>query len=136
MHGRTRLNEATPRGSRHDWWGVVLEAPDAQELARFYSALLDWPIDKSEPGFATIAPGEGVAYISFQTAPSYARPVWPSADGSQQIMMHLDVEVDDLDVAVAAAIELGAEQAEFQPQTDVRVMLDPAGHPFCLYVGS
>jgi hypothetical protein len=21
-----------------------------------------------------------------------------------------------------------------QPQDDVRVMLDPAGHPFCLYV--
>jgi Glyoxalase-like domain len=24
--------------------------------------------------------------------------------------------------------------AEFQPQEDVRVYLDPAGHPFCLYV--
>jgi len=23
--------------------------------------------------------------------------------------------------------------AAFQPQDDVRVMLDPAGHPFCLY---
>jgi hypothetical protein len=28
------------------------------------------------------------------------------------------------------------ELAEFQPQDDVRVYLDPAGHPFCLYVGS
>jgi hypothetical protein len=25
--------------------------------------------------------------------------------------------------------------AGFQPQDHVRVLLDPAGHPFCLYVG-
>jgi hypothetical protein len=29
---------------------------------------------------------------------------------------------------------VGAEQASYQPQEHVRVMLDPAGHPFCLYV--
>jgi len=28
---------------------------------------------------------------------------------------------------------VGAEQAEYQPQETVRVMFDPAGHPFCLY---
>ena len=27
----------------------------------------------------------------------------------------------------------GARPAELQPQADVRVMLDPAGHPFCLF---
>jgi Glyoxalase-like domain len=48
-------------------------------------------------------------------------------------MMHLDIAVDDLEPAVAGALALGATQSEFQPQDDVRVMLDPAGHPFCLY---
>jgi hypothetical protein len=76
-----------------------------------------------------------VSYIAFNSSREYVRPVWPPADGQQQMMMHLDVEVDDLDVAVAAAVELGATVAEFQPQEAVRVMLDPAGHPFCLYVG-
>jgi hypothetical protein len=52
------------------------------------------------------------------------------------MMLHLDLEVDDLDVAVAYAVEVGAELAEFQPQDDVRVMLHPVGHPFCLYVDS
>lgn len=52
------------------------------------------------------------------------------------MMMHLDLEVDDLDQAVAHAVDVGAELASFQPQADVRVMLDPAGHPFCLYLGS
>ncbi|MEJ7707659.1 MAG: VOC family protein [Nocardioidaceae bacterium] len=49
------------------------------------------------------------------------------------MMMHLDFEVVDLDAAVAHALELGAEQAEHQPQTDMQVLLDPAGHAFCLY---
>jgi hypothetical protein len=48
--------------------------------------------------------------------------------------MHLDLQVDDLDEAVAHAVEAGAELASFQPQEKVRVMLDPAGHPFCLYL--
>nr|WP_166389321.1 VOC family protein [Nocardioides ochotonae] len=47
--------------------------------------------------------------------------------------LHLDIEVDDLEQAVAYAVEVGAEQAKYQPQETVRVMLDPAGHPFCLY---
>ena len=29
-----------------------------------------------------------------------------------------------------------ATLADFQPQKDVRVLLDPAGHPFCLYADS
>ena len=32
------------------------------------------------------------------------------------------------------AIRAGAVLAEFQPQLDVRVMVDPAGHPFCLFL--
>ena len=49
------------------------------------------------------------------------------------MMMHIDIAVDDLAVAVADAVSLVATLAEFQPQEDVRVLLDPAGHPFCLY---
>ena len=30
--------------------------------------------------------------------------------------------------------ELGASVADYQPQDHVRVMVDPVGHPFCLYV--
>jgi catechol 2,3-dioxygenase-like lactoylglutathione lyase family enzyme len=116
------------------WWGVVLEAPDAPSLARFYSQLLGWPIDKEEPSWATIGP-TGEAYIAFQTSPEYVPPVWPPEDGRQQMMMHLDVEVHDLEAAVADAIELGARLADHQPQDNVRVMLDPVGHPFCLYLG-
>ncbi len=47
-------------------------------------------------------------------------------------MMHLDIQVDDLDAATVDAVDLGARAAEFQPQANVRDLLDPAGRPFCL----
>lgn len=50
------------------------------------------------------------------------------------MMMHLDIEVDDLPSAADHALALGASVADFQPQADVRVLFDPAGHPFCLFV--
>lgn len=120
--------------SRSDWWGVVLDAPDGPALAHFYATLLGWEIASEEPGYATIGPSDGVAYLGFQSSDGYQPPVWPPADGEQQMMLHLDFEVSDLDAAVGHASELGARQAGFQPQDNVRVMLDPAGHPFCLYV--
>jgi hypothetical protein len=133
MRGRIKSDDTTPRMSRHDWWGVVLDAPHAGELARFYARLLDWKVAKDEGDWATVGAPDGVAYLGFQTSEGYQTPVWPNAEAAQQMMMHLDFEVSDLETAVAHAIELGATQADFQPQDNVRVMLDPAGHPFCLY---
>jgi len=49
--------------------------------------------------------------------------------------MHPEIKVDDLEASVAHAVALGAALASFQPQDDVRVCLDPAGHPFCLFLG-
>lgn len=49
-------------------------------------------------------------------------------------MEHLDIAVGDLDASVAWATDAGAALADYQPQDDVRVLLDPAGHPFCLFL--
>jgi catechol-2,3-dioxygenase len=120
--------------SRTDWWGVVLEAPDGVGLANFYANLLGWPVAKQdEYGAAIGVPGTS-SYLAFQSSPDYVPPVWPAAEGRQQMMMHIDVAVDDLAAAVTGAVELGATVAVYQPQEDVRVLLDPAGHPFCLYL--
>ncbi len=118
------------------WWGVVLDAPDGLELARFYQRLLGWELFPDEGGSgAALAPSDEAGYnLGFQTEPDYRRPVWPTEAGEPQMSMHLDIEVDDLEQAVAYAIEVGAVEASYQPQNDVRVMLDPAGHPFCLYL--
>jgi hypothetical protein len=68
----------------------------------------------------------------FQQATDYQAPVWPPADGQQRPMMHFDFQVGALDSAVVEALALGATVAKHQPQDNVRVLLDPAGHPFCL----
>jgi Glyoxalase-like domain len=47
-------------------------------------------------------------------------------------MMHLDFQVGDLEDALAEALALGTTLADHQPQDNVRVLIDPAGHPFCL----
>ena len=114
------------------WWGAAIEAPDPGALARFYSELLGWPIGHEEPGTAILAAPGGSSYVVFQQATDYRPPVWPPADGEQRPMMHLDFQVGDLDSAVDDALALGATPASSQPQENVRVLLDPAGHPFCL----
>jgi len=113
------------------WWGVAIEAPDPGALARFYSLLLGWPIGHEEPGTAILATPEG-SFMVFQQADGYQRPTWPPVGGQQRPMMHFDFQVADLDSATAEAVELGAVLAETQPQPNVRVLFDPAGHPFCL----
>ena len=71
--------------------------------------------------------------LGFQTEEHHVRPVWPGGTGEQQMQLHLDLQVTDLAAAVEDAVALGATPAEFQPQDDVLVLLDPAGHHFCLY---
>jgi catechol 2,3-dioxygenase-like lactoylglutathione lyase family enzyme len=114
------------------WWGAAIEAPDPLALARFYSELLGWPIGHEEPGTAIVPAPGGASFLVFQQANGYRSPVWPPVDGEQRPMMHLDFQVGDLESAVAEALALGATVAPTQPQQNVRVLLDPAGHPFCL----
>ena len=123
---------------------TVIGSPDPRSLAGFYQRLLGWHVTDSqdpEPGrppqevWVTIRADVGSPGLSFQYEPDHTRPEWPQRTGSQQMQMHLDVVVRDLDAAAAAAQELGATVAAHQPQDDVRVMLDPDGHPFCLFAG-
>lgn len=103
-------------------------------LADFYRKLLTWEVKRSEPDWVLIGSPEGGTHLSFQSETDYQPPVWPERPGEQQKMLHLDIYVDDLDAAGAHALALGATLADFQPQEGVRVYLDPAGHPFCLFI--
>ena len=114
--------------------GVVLDAPDANELAAFYQRLLGWTVAQDKPGWVMLSAPGGSAGLSFQTESRYVRPVWPARDGDQQMSVHLDIRVENLAEASAHAERAGAKMADHQPQEDVRVFVDPAGHPFCLYL--
>ncbi|GAA4108899.1 VOC family protein [Nocardioides fonticola] len=108
---------------------VVLDCPDPEALARFYGAMLEWEVSHPDGEWWAIRAEYGDS-IAFQQVDGYRVPQWPGQEHPQQ--MHLDVVVDDLEVAEAAVIGLGARRHEHQPGTTFRVMLDPAGHPFCL----
>jgi hypothetical protein len=123
--------------------GPVVDCHDAIELATFWSALLDWPIteqasgggpDQPGPSWAKIESPDGLSMVEFQGLWDYRPPVWPNAAGEQQMMIHLDVAVDD-PAAIAWCLEHGATEPEHQGSPNVKVLLDPAGHPFCLFGG-
>ncbi len=122
--------------------GPVLDSPDPRRLAEFYERLLGWEVAASEgprpgsppeDGWAILGSPDGARKIEFQYEPNYVAPTWPPVAGEQLMMMHLDFGVDDVETAVAWAVDAGAAVAPHQPQEDVRVMFDPHGHPFCLF---
>lgn len=113
---------------------TVIGATDPRALARFYSELLGWPVQREEEHWVTVRSPQGGPGLSFQTEPLHRRPVWPGNATDQQMMMHVDIEVEDLEEATAYALSLGATKAHFQPQDDTVVCFDPDGHPFCLWI--
>ena len=113
---------------------VNIDCRDAQAMAEFYGRLLGWAISYRDEDFILMRDPEGGVGLSFQEREDYVPPVWPEQAGAQDKMIHLDVRVEDLGAAVAHAIESGARLAEHQGREDLRVLLDPAGHPFCLFL--
>ncbi len=127
-------DESAPARPRLRIAGTVLSTRDVQALAAFYGRLLGWPRLMDEEGWIVLRNDPTVPALSFHEDVEYVAPTWPSRASEQQMMMHLDIATDDLDAAVAHAIGCGATRAEFQPRGDeVTVMLDPDGHPFCLF---
>jgi len=113
---------------------VNLSSSDPQALSRFYAALLGMEVTVDEPEWVVIA-GQDNVPLAFELDQHFQPPVWPSEPGRPVTQLHLEVQVSDLEGALAHALECGARLADHQPQDDVRVCLDPAGHPFCLYLG-
>ena len=92
--------------------GTNIDAPDANALADFYRRLLGWTTRAEEPGWVIIQAADGGGgRLSFQTESRYVRPVWPAGPGDQQMMMHLEIAVDDLEASVAHAVAQGATLA-------------------------
>lgn len=112
----------------------VLDASDPHALGDFYQRLLGWTVVQQHSDWVKLRPPGGGTALSFQAEPIYESPTWPAAEGAQQIMAHLDFEVNDLEAACEHAEAVGAVLADFQPEDDVRVYLDPVGHPFCLFL--
>jgi catechol 2,3-dioxygenase-like lactoylglutathione lyase family enzyme len=109
---------------------VVLDCDDPTSLARFYQELTGMEVSYSVDDFVGLTGGSG-SDLGFQRVDGYRAPRWPDQDVPQQF--HLDFGVADLDAAEKLALGLGAATPDHQPGgRRWRVLLDPAGHPFCL----
>lgn len=106
---------------------VTLDCAELSPMRDFYAGLLGWTVAYADDNVAMLT-GAGMR-LGIGVVPDYRAPEWPN-HGSKQF--HLDLAVDDLDAAAAAAVDLGAREPAEQPGETWRVLLDPAGHPFCL----
>jgi catechol 2,3-dioxygenase-like lactoylglutathione lyase family enzyme len=125
--------------SRGRWVGLAIDCADAGPVARFYERLLGFEVgDFSPPHWAQLWDPEGGVHLNIQGEARYERPTWPERPGEQAKMLHLEVQVEDLDAAVALAVGSGGSEAPWQPpdrdRARIRVVLDPAGHPLCLFL--
>jgi catechol 2,3-dioxygenase-like lactoylglutathione lyase family enzyme len=109
---------------------VDFDCSDPAELARFYGSALGLPVVYSSDDFILLG-REGSPGLGFIRVADYRPPTWP--DPSQGKQVHLELGVEELDAAQAQMLALGAVEPSVQPHPDERrVLLDPAGHPFCI----
>jgi hypothetical protein len=109
---------------------ICLDCADPAGLAAFWAGLLGGEVEPILGDDVVMVKSRGTPVAAVRVT-GYQPPTWP--DGAIPKQVHLDLAVGDLDAAEAEAIGLGARRADEQPRPGRwRVMLDPAGHPFCL----
>jgi catechol 2,3-dioxygenase-like lactoylglutathione lyase family enzyme len=104
---------------------LIIDCPDPEALATFYSRLLGNPITYRDDDFAVVSTSDRASGLAFQRSPDQRPATWPDPAVPQQ--MHLDVMVEDVATATPGVLALGATKLDGDG-----VFADPAGHPFCL----
>lgn len=108
---------------------TTIDCADPAAEAAFWAAALGWEVTYSDENYGMVV--KDGQRLGFGRVEGWKAPGWPNTSGTKQF--HLDLAVEDLDAAEQQAIALGATKAEHQPAADRwRVLLDPAGHPFCV----
>ncbi|MEO6652443.1 MAG: VOC family protein, partial [Ilumatobacteraceae bacterium] len=133
------VDRAQPNVGAVSLVGVCIDAADGESVAAFYAGLLGWDITASDDnGWFQLHDPDGHIALNIQQEAGYEPPVWPERSAQQQKMMHLEIEVQDLERSLHRAVALGGVEAPFQPpdrdRDRLRVVLDPAGHPLCLFI--
>jgi catechol 2,3-dioxygenase-like lactoylglutathione lyase family enzyme len=131
---------------------VVLDTTDARRLAEFYRQFLGFTYragDEPPSGQADDERGrdwlvlrgpDGFRAMAFQQVERLQETTWPDDEIPQQL--HLDIMVADrteLSRQHERALRLGATLRDDRfddPQEPLRVYADPAGHLFCVFVGT
>jgi catechol 2,3-dioxygenase-like lactoylglutathione lyase family enzyme len=125
---------------------TVLDTTDARRLAEFYRQLLglsyrpgDEEPDPDGDDWLVLRDAAGQNRLAFQQVPALPEATWPEGPRPQQL--HLDLMVAseaELSAQHERALGLGARllfDRTDDPEEPLRVYADPAGHPFCIFVG-
>ena len=108
---------------------VVIDCQDPAAMAAFYQAAGGGEITRNDADSAWVSMA-GTTLVLRRVA-DHCPPTWPAPD--VPIQMHMDFLVDDLREAERELHGYGATTAAHQPPGQgLIVMLDPAGHPFCI----
>ena len=105
---------------------VVLDVNDLDAQSAFWSALLEMEVTLREEHWLDLEPLGGTGpVLSLQRVPERK---------STKNRMHLDLAVDDFEVAVERALALGARPASRRhgAESPWQVFADPEGNEFCL----
>lgn len=128
---------------------TALDATDTRALAEFYRLFLGLryrPGDEiptsggDDADWLVLLDQAGHRVLAFQQVPVLARPTWPAHEVPKQ--MHHDYRVpsiEELQRQRQRAEDLGATllyDRSDDEQEPLYVLADPAGHPFCILVGS
>jgi catechol 2,3-dioxygenase-like lactoylglutathione lyase family enzyme len=110
---------------------VAVDCPDPAALGDFYREVLGLKVVLSTTDVVAL---EGSGFLlSFERVEDHRPPTWPGGQMPKQL--HLDLAVANLDLEETRILALGATKAEIQPNPEKwRVLIDPAGHPFCITV--
>lgn len=115
------------------FFAVTLDCPDPHALAGFYRELVGGELRSSDEDFVMLSGAGSGVRLYFQKVQNPEAAPWPEPTAARRL--HLDIVVDDLDEAESRICSLGARRAEQQPGGErFRVLVDPAGHPFCLVI--
>ena len=108
---------------------VSLDCADPGPLSAFWADLLGGEIIVTRDDIGVVKLDH--VLLTAMRVDDYVVPTWPTDAVPKQ--GHFDLEVDDLADAERRAVSLGAVRAPSQPEPESHlVLLDPAGHPFCL----
>ncbi|MFF8617607.1 VOC family protein [Streptomyces sp. NPDC015350] len=112
-------------------FSLVIDCPDPSELATFYESLLSLPRVEETTDYVVLKSTTGTEIVTFQRVGDFRPPQW--RDPERPAQAHVDVLVDDLDLAEPKVLALGATLLEGSDKPiGYRVYADPVGHPFCL----
>ena len=106
---------------------VIINSTDIHQLALFWANFLDIELDEPDQGASMIwLRSEEAVNLGFQLVDNRTRAT----------EIHLDIEVDDLDVAQQAIESLGGSIVKVNVLAtgfEWRVATDPDGNRFCIF---